>query len=386
MSRIDRLLAGIGYRLHNAVARTLPAADALAAEVERHALRWQAARLDQAVPDLCYRLRRDGLRRALIAEGFGLYAAQLPASPAPPVLAAALGLVRGAIVELAGAAERRCALVLAALVRALHGERVHLLCATDASAKSLHELIAAPFSALGVSAGCVLRATPAAARRAAYAGAVVCATHREVAQDHLRDRLQAGEARGRLRGQLARLTADGESLIAGELGCALVEDADLLMLDDAAAPVALAAEADQSSERLRYEQALELARGLQAQADYTIEGDAIVLSEAAASVLERLVAPLGGAWASRQHRETLVALALEALHLFRRDVDYRVQGGQVLFPPRPAQDGAEAPPEDAELQKLVEVKEGCRLSARQHLAARARSRASSGACMASRPC
>ena len=27
MSRIDRLLAGIGYRLHNAVARTLPAAD-----------------------------------------------------------------------------------------------------------------------------------------------------------------------------------------------------------------------------------------------------------------------------------------------------------------------------------------------------------------------
>jgi preprotein translocase subunit SecA len=133
--------------------------------------------------------------------------------------------------------------------------------------------------------------------------------------------------------------------------------------------VAIGADVDQSRERLLYEQALELARGLARDADFTVEEEGMVLTQAAARLLERLVAPLGGVWSSRQRREELIALALEALHLFRRDVDYRVQAGQVMFAPPPP--GSDAPPgPDEEIKKLVEVKEGCRLSARREVLAR----------------
>lgn len=369
MSALERLLGAAGFHFHNRFTRRLPASAALAAEVARQAARWRALDFAQAVPDLRYRLRRDGLRRALVVECFGLYAARLPAPPAAPVLAAALRLVRGGIVELTDPAGRRCALALAALVRALQGERVHLLSALDASAKSLYEELVPPFAALGIPAGCVLRTSTIAARREAYGCTVVCGTHREVAQDYLRQRIQTGQGRGRLSGSLERLSAGGERLMPSELDCALVEDADLTMLDDAHAPVAIAAEVDQSSERLLYEQALELARGLARGADYVVGDEGIVLTESAASVLERLVAPLGGLWRARERREELIALALEALHLFQRDVDYRVLNGHVLFPPRPVQ-GETVPGPDEEIQKLVEVKEGCPLSARKEVLGR----------------
>ena len=359
----------MGYRLHNVFARKLPPAPRLRAQVERHAVRWSRLERAQAVPELRYRLRRDGLHGAHLAECFGLYAACTGSVPREPVLAAAQALVRGGIVELADPGARHSALALAALARSLHGERVHLLAAHDAGVKALHALVAPTFEALGISAGCVLRAAPAPARRVAYGCPLVCASARELAQDYLRSRGASGTSQGRLRAHVERLTTAGEPPMALELGCALVDDADIAMLDDALAPVAIAGEADQSGERLLYEQALELARGLEAEADFIIRDNDIVLTEAAARLLERLVAPLGGVWRSRARREELVGLALEALHLFRRDVDYRVQAGQVIFPPRPVQ-AAEVPGPDEELQKLVEVKEGCRLSARREVIAR----------------
>ena len=351
MSAVDRLFSTVGFWLHHRFHR-------------RPRLRAVPAR-PAAIPELRYRLRRDGLREDTLAGCFGSYAAGQASREA---LAAAHILVHGGVVELARSEDRRLALAAAAFARALHGEPVHLLSASEAAAQSLHEFVAPRLAALGVESGCILRAMPAAARREVYGRAVVCGAYREVANDYLRDRLESGRGRG-LSGKFARLGSGQQSLMPAELGCLLVEEADLALLDDAQAPVAIATEVDQSKERLLYEQALELARSLALDADFVIGDEGIALTEPAARRLERLVAPLGGVWSSRQRREELVGLALEALHLFQRDVDYRVQTGRVVFPqPPPA---AEAPPgPDEELKKLVEVKEGCALSARREVLAR----------------
>src|SRR6185436_18948299 len=103
--------------------------------------------------------------------------------------------------------------------------------------------------------------------------------HRELALDYLRESMQSGAREG-LRAKLARLSGDSPML--AELQCALVEDAELVMLDDAQAPIVIAAPSDQSRERLMYEQALELARTLTPEADFTHEGDAIRLTQPAA--------------------------------------------------------------------------------------------------------
>ena len=370
MSLADRAVATLGFQLQQICARRLPEAASLPAT-------------PTGIPELRYRLRRDGLKPALLGECFSLYAK----SPASHVRAAAERLAAGGVVELADPAERHEALALAALAHALHGGGVHLIAASEPAAKALQGKLGARFAALGLRVALVEQGMNPAARREAYASDVVCGTHREIAQDHLRDKLAAGERGGAVARRVQRLSVPGDQeLMPQGLHCALVDDADIVMLDDALAPAAIATEVDQSRERLLYEQALELARALKRDADFTVDQEGIRLTEPAARLLERLVTPLGGIWSARQRREELVGLALEALHLLERDVDYRVANGRVQFPER-RKDGEDAADADQEVQKLVEVKEGCRLGARRELLARlpmprffARYRHLAGAC------
>lgn len=370
MTLADRAVATLGFHLQQLCARRLPVAVGAPSAV-------------RGISELRYGLRRDGLKPALVAECFNLYAK----SPASHVRAAAARLAAGGVVELADPAERQEALALAALAHALHGGGVHFMAASEPAAKALQGKLGAPFAMLGLRVALIEQGMNAAARREAYASDVVCGTHREIAQDHLRDRLAVGERGGAVGRRVQRLSAPGdEELMPQGLHCALVDDADIVMLDDALAPAAIATEVDQSRERLLYEQALELARALKRDADFTVDQDGIRLTEPAARLLERLVTPLGGIWSARQRREELVSLALEALHLLERDVDYRVANGRVQFPER-RKDGEDAADADQEVQKLVEVKEGCRLGARRELLARlpmprffARYRHLAGAC------
>ncbi len=367
-SAVDRLFAGLAFRFQHAFGRMLRSPGRFAAQVDMQIPRYRDAEPATMLGALRYRLRRDGLTAPLLGECFALYSGALRAPLSRDVLAAARWLAQGGIVELDDPASRRHALALAALACALHGDNVHLLAASDAAAKSLAASIAPLFLRLGIRVACVARDTAAAARREAYAAPVVCAAHRELALDYLREGIQAGRP-GMLRTTLERLSGTGAPAVLPRLQYALVEDADLVMLDDAQAPVVIAAQADQSRERLMYEQALELARALAPETDYTVEEGSIRLTEPAARLLERLVAPLGGIWSARSRREELITWALEALHFVERDADYRVQNGRVVFPP-PAEGTQEPGPDELELRKLVEVKEGCRLSSRPEVLAR----------------
>jgi preprotein translocase subunit SecA len=367
-SAVDRLFAGLAFRFQYAFGRTLRQPGWFAAQVDSQIQRYRDAEPAALIGALRYRLRRDGLTVPLLAECFAFYSGALRAPLSRDVLAAARRLAQGGIVELHDPASRRHAIALAALACALHGDNVHLLAASDAAAKSLAAAIAPLFLRLGIRVACVARDTAAAARREAYAAPVVCAAHRELALDYLREGSQAGRP-GMLRTTLERLSGTGAPPVLARLQYALVEDADLVMLDDAQAPVVIAAQADQSRERLMYEQALELARALAPETDYTVEEGSIRLTEPAARLLERLVAPLGGIWSARQRREELITWALEALHFVKRDIDYRVENGRVAFPP-PADAAQEPGPDELEVRKLVEVKEGCRLSARAEVLAR----------------
>jgi preprotein translocase subunit SecA len=361
-SALDRACSEIAYLIQRTLRRQLRPAGRLAREVAR--LRQQGPRPE--VAGLRYRLRRDGFEPALLAECFALYPTAVPSE----ALAAAAQLVAGGIVELADPAARRHALALAALARAVAGERVHLLVASDAAAQSLASELAPIFERLGLRVAALTREARGASRRELHGAPVLCAAHREVALDYLRDRIRFGQRDGPLRARIKQLSARDSLPPLGKLECALLDDAELAMLDDAQAPVTISAQSDPSSERLMYEQALELARTLEADADYQVdEQGAIRLTASASRRLETLVSPLGGLWSARNRREELVAWALEALHFLRRDADYRVENGRVLFPPLAP--GSEEPgPDELEVRKLVEVKEGCRFSARNDVLAR----------------
>jgi len=80
----DRAVATLGFHLQQLCARRLPEAGCVPSAV-------------RGISELRYGLRRDGLKPALLAECFMLYAK----SPASHVRAAAARLAAGGVVELA---------------------------------------------------------------------------------------------------------------------------------------------------------------------------------------------------------------------------------------------------------------------------------------------
>lgn len=372
----ERLLGAAGHTLHGLVRRRLRSGAALAGRVRARAEALRGEAPASRLAPLRYRLRSEGIRRGPVLEAFALYCAAAPEGepfPSGAVLAAAQWLVRGGVVELASAAERVRALELAAFVHALHAPPVHLLAANERAAQALGDALRPGFARLGMEVACLRAGMDEAARRAAYAAPAVCGAHREIGLDYLRDRVQFSGAPGSLRNRLERMSGGAGArrapLLDG-LRCALVLEADLVMIDDARAPLAIAREADQSQERLMYEQAMELARALQPERDFSVEDGELRLTESAAALLGRLVTPLGGLWAARERREELVGLALHALHVLQRDVDYRVERDAVLLPERPREEAESTAAEDAVLLMLLEVKEGCRTSQRREVVAR----------------
>lgn len=283
--------------------------------MEGYARDLRGGTLGADIAGLRYGLRRDGFTVELAARSLSLAHATVGAGAGPHVLAAAGALLRGAVVDVADARERRLALLLAALARAMHGSPVHWLTATDERAKAAAAELRVPLGLLNLPAD-----------------AVRCAPLRALAFDYLRDRLQVGPRPRPAQGRIERLAGDASQaapLRLSGLHCALVEDADTVMLDDAHAPLVMAAEADLSGDRLVYEQAMELARALTPGADFEVGEDAVQLGADGSRRLAQLSVLLGAVWSSRARREELVGAALAALHLGREpnrksDILYRM--------------------------------------------------------------
>lgn len=374
---LEGLLAELGYRWERVFPRGRGEGAALAALARAHAARVRSAPLREQVAPLRYRLRKDGFGGERSAECFALCGAALwpghAAGTLPEVLAAAALLTLGRMALLDDAAAREQALLLAATAMAVAGVPVHLVTAGEARAVHLAQALRAPLQALGLRAAHIAQGMDARERQAAYGAEATCAAHRELALDFLRDRAQLGRDRGALRGHLARLAAEGRPaapLLMRGLHCALVDEADVVMVDGALQPMAIAREVAAAAPRLRLEQALELARGLAPERDFRMAGKTGALTAEGAARLARLAAPLDEFWAAGPGREQLVAAALAALHALQRDRDYAVQQGKVLRRRHDREDEQRDADGEDTLQGLLELKEGCATSGRREVQSR----------------
>jgi preprotein translocase subunit SecA len=366
----DRLWSSGVFRLNQLWKRRVSNADEFAEKVATYSDGRRFHALHQIVPELRYRLRRGPLSNDLIAECFGLYCSALHVTRAPlPTHAALSGarvLIEGGVLELAGAAERRAALALAASAMALKGVQVHLLTGNPSRAIAITDTMRAPLETLNIDAGVIVPGLSNSARREIYSKLIVCGASRDIGYDYLRDRIVLGARPRRVLGTLDRLSGEStanRSLFLAGMRCALVDDADYVMLDDTRAPVSVSTEADESEERLAYDQALELARALHERADFSLNESHAELTRRGSEQLARLTETLGGVWASRQSREHLIELALDAVHFRQVDRDYTLAHDGVTFPTRSPED--ELTDSEQLLRKLIEVKEGCRLTGRR---------------------
>lgn len=334
-------------------------------EVDRAAREFDsqdASGMRSAAAEIGRALRAGGLHDGPVARAFALVRTACSQSIGMRIetteLMAARAALLGRIAEIEPEPRRAVAAMVAGATAALAGLRVHMLAADGGVAARRFDETAAVYRALGLDVACVTGKEGLEVRRAAYRSAVVLVGARDLGFDYLRDRLVLHGRPGSLALEVEALAGGTrlKRLLLGGLHCAIVEEADRVLVDEAAAPLAILGPEYVPGLNRVCRQALETASTLDADADFTRASDrpGFALTDAGRSKLDAMAEKLGGAWRGVQRREALVCSALVALRSLERDRDYTVRDGRVML-------GAHALTDDEfpeASHRMLEIKEG----------------------------
>ncbi|MBL8745598.1 MAG: prepilin peptidase [Phycisphaerae bacterium] len=294
--------------------------------------------------------------------------------PFPVQIAGALALNAGCIAEMATGEGKTLTATLPAIIAGWRGRGCHIVTVNDYLARRDAEWMNPVYRACGVTVAWITGDSTPAQRRAAYSADVTYATNKEVAADFLRDRLLLGGVRS-LAGALASEASRGsrfDHLVQRGLECAVVDEADSVLLDEAVTPLIISGDSPNPIQKRAMIEAMQIASELAAASDYTVDVRRNEIS-LTPSGLERACAlskHLGGVWSGRRRTEELVVQALTARLLFHEGKHYLVRDKSVVIideqtgramPDRTWRDG---------LHQAIEAKESLDINAPKETLAR----------------
>jgi preprotein translocase subunit SecA len=306
--------------------------------------------------------------------------------PYPSQVQAAATMLDGGLAELATGEGKTLALALAAAAQALDGTPVHVVSVNDYLVERDAVGLAPLYQALGLSVDRILQSDDPARRRIAYRADVVYSTGRELMFDYLRDRM-ASIDHGGLEAHAEALLGGGhlQPLLRG-LCCALIDEADSILIDEATLPCILATPVS-AQEAAFTAEAIRLARLLWQGRDYRLgeQAGSVSLTDAGAARLRELTGadgpdsdalqtghaqanhaqsdPAQASWRLERIRHDRIGMALAALHCYRRDRDYLVHEGRIDIVDRHTGRIAAGRTWSRGLHQMIELKEGVELTA-----------------------
>lgn len=316
---------------------------------------------------ITYNLQQHGLERDLMLRAFALvseYARRsLHMRYYDVQLFGAWVIANGNCAQMATGEGKTFTASLAAATAAMAGIPVHVITTNEYLAeRDAHEM-APLYHALGLTIATVTEGMQAAEKRTAYQCDIVYCTNKQVAFDYLRDRMLLREANGRVSLKFSRAHQEQQLVLRG-LCFAIVDEADSVLIDEARTPLILSREHTDDNQREIYEDALALARRMQADLHYQLKAaeHRLHLTQAGTRWLAQETAGLPGIWAGQRHSEFLVHQALCALHLFTRDRHYLVRDDKIeIIDANTGRTMADRSWQKG-LQQMVECKEGCTMT------------------------
>ncbi|MCZ6475172.1 MAG: prepilin peptidase, partial [Gammaproteobacteria bacterium] len=286
-------------------------------------------------------------------------------------------MLDGMLAEMETGEGKTLTATLPACVAAMAGIPVHIITVNDYLVTRDAALMTPVYSMLGLTVGTVTEEnSDPESRREAYAKDITYCTNKQVAFDYLRDRLTLGTGRGPIRHRLDRLQTKADSthgLILRGLCFAIVDEADSVLIDEARTPLILSGPSDRQHEPQVYRQALDLASTLEADKGEFVVSQAqsiVSLTTAGRQRLTELTEELADLWQSPRRREELVVNALVATHLRVLDRHYLVRDGAVQIIDENTGRVMADRCWQAGIQQMVELKEGCEITAQRESLAR----------------
>lgn len=324
--------------------------------------------------DKALRLRRsvrrgrvaDAVLVPVLAEVCAAAARVLDKMPFDVQIVVIRSLFNGEIAEMGTGEGKSLTGAIGAATLALSGRRVHVMTVNDYLAARDAETFGPLFTELGLTFSSIDEKTPPDGRHGIYRADVVFSAAKNILFDYLRD--QTGPTADDLRGLGRKLLslrggAGGQpvSILQG-LDAVIVDEADSVLIDQAATPFILSAgEAILGGlDTLTLRQMLDMAGTLREIRDYR-KSEAlrrVVLTDEGRDRLAALAVGAQGLAAVGPVRNHLAAQALVALHMLERDRDYMLtekglaiidESTGRLMPDRQWSEG---------LHQFVELKEG----------------------------
>ena len=244
-------------------------------------------------------------------------------------LQAAFGLIQGSIVEMQTGEGKTLSALPAVLYHALSGEGVHVSTPNHYLAHRDHGELAGVYESLGITCRLLPDVDPAGdliGKREAYLADVTYGPGYEFGFDYLRDQLAMHASEDLPLGQRRMMDFQGKSLavetVMRRLACALVDEADNVLIDDACSPLVLS-ESPQvdAPDKEAILLAQRVCQDLRSEEDFRIQSRQAQLTEQGSVAahkpsipipMEQLVRP----WAS------YIENALQARYCYQDEIDY----------------------------------------------------------------
>ncbi len=260
----------------------------------------------------------------------------------------------GAIAEMITGEGKTLVATLPAYLNALEGKGVHVVTVNDYLARRDMEWMGPLYMGLGLTVGAIQSGMDSGERQESYARDITYGTNNEFGFDYLRDNM--------------RMAAHGDDRFPkpmqqsqGPLNFAIVDEVDNILIDEARTPLIISGPAH--DDVTKYARADQIARQLAADLHFEVKEKehTVGLTEEGVRTAEKLAGVESFYTAGNMEWPHLIDNALKAHHLYKRDVNYVVQDGEVvivdeftgrLMPGRQWSDG---------LHQSVEAKEGVRV-------------------------
>ncbi len=266
-------------------------------------------------------------------------------------------LHQGKIAEMKTGEGKTLVATLPVYLDALLGKGVHVVTVNDYLARRDAEWMGEIYGFLGLSVGVIQHGLTDRERQGAYASDITYATNNELGFDYLRDNM--------------KFTL--ESMVQRSHHYAIVDEVDSILIDEARTPLIISGPSEESTEKYtlvnriipKLERGEEIREGDRkyTTGDFILDEKAhtATLTDEGGAKVEKLLG-IGNLF-EMENMEVLHAVnqGLRAHHLYRRDVEYLMENGQVVIvdeftgrkmPGRRWSDG---------LHQAVEAKEGVRI-------------------------
>jgi preprotein translocase subunit SecA len=257
--------------------------------------------------------------------------------PFPVQITGALALEDGCIAEMATGEGKTLTSTMYVTIAGWRGQGCHVITVNDYLARRDAEWMGQIYRFCGLSVAYIEQQSTPAQRKEAYMADITYCTNKEVTADFLRDRLTLGRINGLSSALLARISGNNskitDRLIQRRLNCAVVDEADSVLIDESVTPLIISGNAPNPQQIDSFQKAAEIAAQLDAEEDFKVDHRYrdIELTDQGKEHIGELASDLSGFWKGHRRTIELVSQALIARELYHRDQHYVINEGKVVI-------------------------------------------------------